>query len=47
MLSYSPVFQVDEENGGGHSMRLGVTVPNFKAQTTDGPIEFHDWQGDS
>lgn len=47
MLSYSPVFQVDEENGDKNSMRLGATVPNFKAQTTEGPIEFYDWQGDS
>lgn len=49
MLSYSPVFQVDEENVAStkNSMRLGATVPNFKAQTTDGPIEFYDWQGDS
>lgn len=49
MLSYSAVFQVDEENGGSsdNSMRLGAVVPNFKAQTTEGPIEFYDWQGDS
>ncbi|KAL5278289.1 TPX4 family protein [Megaselia abdita] len=49
MLSYSPVFQVDDENLGKseNSMRLGTVVPNFKAQTTDGPIEFYDWQGDS
>ncbi|EDW02063.1 peroxiredoxin-6 [Drosophila grimshawi] len=28
-------------------MRLGQTMPNFKAQTTKGPINFHDWQGNS
>lgn len=28
-------------------MRLGATVPNFKAETTEGPIQFYDWQGDS
>lgn len=28
-------------------MRLGQTVPNFKAETTKGPINFHEWQGDS
>ncbi|XP_017037049.1 peroxiredoxin-6 [Drosophila kikkawai] len=26
-------------------MRLGQTVPNFKAETTKGPINFHEWQG--
>ncbi|XP_054744619.1 peroxiredoxin-6-like [Anastrepha obliqua] len=26
-------------------MRLGATVPNFKAETTKGPISFYDWQG--
>jgi thioredoxin-dependent peroxiredoxin len=29
------------------SIRLGATAPDFKARTTDGPIEFHDWIGDS
>uniref|UniRef100_A0A6M2DLC0 1-Cys peroxiredoxin n=1 Tax=Xenopsylla cheopis TaxID=163159 RepID=A0A6M2DLC0_XENCH len=28
-------------------MRLGATVPNFKAETTQGPIQFYDWSGDS
>lgn len=27
-------------------LRLGDTVPNFKAETTQGPIQFYDWQGD-
>ncbi len=26
---------------------LGDTAPDFKAQTTEGPIQFHDWIGDS
>lgn len=47
MLSYSPVFEVDESDGCRSTMRLGATVPNFKAQTTEGPIEFYDWQGES
>jgi hypothetical protein len=28
-------------------MRLGATIPNFSANTTQGPIKFHEWQGDS
>ena len=28
-------------------MLIGVTVPNFKAETTKGPVQFYDWQGDS
>ena len=27
-------------------LRLGVTAPDFAAQTTEGPIKFHDWIGD-
>jgi alkyl hydroperoxide reductase subunit AhpC len=29
------------------SIRLGATAPDFQATTTDGPIEFHHWIGDS
>ncbi|XP_075211696.1 peroxiredoxin-6-like [Lycorma delicatula] len=28
-------------------MRLGATIPNFTANTTQGPIQFYDWLGDS
>lgn len=28
-------------------LQLGDTAPNFKAQTTEGEIDFHDWIGDS
>ncbi len=28
-------------------MRLGTIAPDFEAQTTEGPIRFHDWIGDS
>jgi alkyl hydroperoxide reductase subunit AhpC len=29
------------------SIRLGDTVPDFRAETTEGSIRFHDWIGDS
>ena len=28
------------------SLRLGTTAPNFKADTTNGPIDFHEFIGD-
>ncbi|XP_063233696.1 peroxiredoxin-6-like [Bacillus rossius redtenbacheri] len=28
-------------------MRLGAAIPDFPADTTQGPIRFHDWLGDS
>jgi alkyl hydroperoxide reductase subunit AhpC len=29
------------------AIRLGDTAPNFRANTTQGPIDFHEWLGDS
>ena len=29
------------------SLRLGDIAPDFKAETTEGPISFHEWLGDS
>jgi len=29
------------------ALRLGDTAPNFTAETTEGPIDFHQWIGDS
>ena len=29
------------------SLTIGDTAPDFEAQTTEGPIRFHDWIGDS
>ena len=29
------------------TLQLGATAPDFEAETTEGPIHFHDWIGDS
>jgi alkyl hydroperoxide reductase subunit AhpC len=29
------------------TLRIGDTAPDFDAQTTEGPIKFHDWVGNS
>ncbi len=29
------------------TLQLGAVAPDFKANTTEGPIRFHDWLGDS
>ncbi len=29
------------------ALRINDTVPNFRAETDQGPIQFHDWIGDS
>ncbi len=29
------------------TLQIGATAPDFEAETTEGPIKFHDWIGDS
>ena len=29
------------------ALQIGDTAPDFEAETTEGPIRFHDWIGDS
>src|SRR5438067_804286 len=29
------------------ALTIGDTAPDFEAETTEGPIRFHDWIGDS
>jgi alkyl hydroperoxide reductase subunit AhpC len=29
------------------TLQIGETAPDFEAETTEGPIRFHDWIGDS
>ena len=28
------------------ALQLGDTAPDFEAETTEGPMKFHDWIGD-
>src|SRR3954451_23885911 len=37
----------DRVQGGHMALQLGDTAPDFEAETTEGPIRFHDWVGDS
>merc|ERR1711978_665021 len=37
-----PIFKAEMPN-----LKLGDTVPNFSADTTEGKIDFHEWIGDS
>src|SRR5215471_18757689 len=36
-----------QRKGGRMALKIGDEAPNFQAETTEGPIDFHDWVGDS
>ena len=37
----------EAERGGQLALTIGDTAPDFEAQTSEGPIHFHEWLGDS
>src|SRR6266704_4349942 len=37
----------DRLRRGRMTLQIGDIAPDFEAQTTEGPIHFHDWIGDS
>lgn len=45
--SLSQVSASPQETNPPHSLRLGSVAPNFKAETNRGPIDFHEFIGDS
>src|SRR5947207_14701129 len=40
-------FSIFQKGVRTMALRLGDTAPNFTAETTEGPIDFHQWLGDS
>jgi thioredoxin-dependent peroxiredoxin len=39
--------QANTTSGATMALQLGDTAPDFEAETTEGPIKFHEWVGDS
>jgi alkyl hydroperoxide reductase subunit AhpC len=42
-----PAVQATEEVRSTLALTIGDTAPDFEAETSEGPIQFHDWAGDS
>ena len=47
MDSKAEIDHPNSDKETNHGLRLGDTAPDFTAETTEGPIKFHDWIGDS
>jgi len=43
----NPALNHTEKRSRKMALQIGETAPDFEAQTTEGPIRFHDWIGDS
>jgi len=42
-----PAVQATEEVRSTLALTIGDTAPDFEAETSEGPIDFYDWAGDS
>lgn len=46
-IYYLPYRLLILTNNNMATLRLGDTAPDFQAETTSGPLSFHEWLGDS
>src|SRR5437867_3231953 len=45
--AFGATDRVAETEEGEMGLTIGDTAPDFEAQTTEGPVSFHDWIGNS